>query len=112
MGLRSWLSPVTNYVEWREASTLIEENPYSNGICYGISLEKDIPHFKSGEVIIAWSGDGSCLVEELKPAQTNRRTWLLDRYMDEFPEWHTEPGGPTKLGKCFKSETDIKEYWK
>jgi len=106
MGLRSWLSPIATKQQWLTASESIEKGTHSNGIHYVIRLEKDIPHFRAGELVVAWSGDGSSSVECLKPKAVRDRTWLLDNYLEEFPDWHSEPGGPNKFGKAMKSEQE------
>lgn len=111
MGLRSWLTPVTTKKEWDEVNKSIDENPYANGLHYVLKItdhENKTP-FEEGDIIVAWSGDGSSSVDELKPVNCRNKTWLLDNLLDEYPEFHDEPGGPGKYGTFFTSEKEVEE---
>lgn len=107
MGLRSWLTPITEIDQWTEVHASIDENPYANGIHYVIKIEKTGTPFPLGSVVIAWSGDGSSSVEKLRPLECKMNTWLLDNLLEDFPEWHTEPGGPQKFGTALTTEDEV-----
>jgi hypothetical protein len=112
MGLRSWLSPITEKSQWDEVQTSIDENPYANGIHYVLKIEKQGTPFPLGSVVVAWSGDGSSSVKELRPIECRNNTWLLDNLLDDFPEWHTEPGGPNKFGTALVNDMEIENALK
>lgn len=111
MGLRSWLTPVDSYSEFETVYESILENPGANGIHYVLQLESDKVAFPPGTVIVAWSGDGSSTVEQLRPEQCLERTWLLDNWLEHFPEYHDEPGGPTKYGTMLSTLEEIYKLW-
>ena len=98
MGLRSWLSPMTEKSQWPDVMSSIDENPYSNGIHYVLKIEKTGTPFPIGSVVVAWSGDGSSSLNELRPQEVQDNTWLLDNILDAYPTFHDEPGGPGKYG--------------
>ena len=109
MGLRSWLSPITEMGQWQEVLSSIDENPFSNGIHYALKVEKEGTPFPIGTVVVAWSGDGSSSLNELRPQECQNNSWLLDNILDDFPEWHSEPGGPEKFGKMLVSEEEVEK---
>ena len=109
MGLRSWLSPMTDKSQWQDILTSINENSYANGIHYVIKIEKEGSPFPIGSVVVAWSAAGTSSINELKPQEVQDNSWLLDNLLDSYPEWHTEPGGPAKYGRIFKDENEIEE---
>ncbi len=107
MGLRSWLTPISDINQCNEVQTSINDNPYANGIHYVIRIENQGTPFPVGSIVVAWSGDGSSSVNELNPKECRDKTWLLDNLLDDFPEWHTEPGGPNKFGTALLSEKEV-----
>ena len=46
-------------------------------------------------------------LDELKPDICRMKTWLLDNFLEEYPEWHSEPGGPEKFGKALTTEEEV-----
>ena len=108
MGLRSWLTSAASWEEFEKIYTSIEENPYANGVHYILKVEKECP-FKIGDIVIAWSGDGSSSVNLLLPENNRKHTWLLDNFTESFPEWHTEPGGPEKFGRMLINEDEVRK---
>ena len=107
MGLRSWLSPMTNKEEWTEVQSSINENPYAYGIHYVLKIEKEGTPFPVGAVVVAWSANGSSSMKGLRPNECRKNTWLLDNLLDRYPAFHDEPGGPGKYGTFLDNEKDV-----
>lgn len=109
MGLRSWLTPVRTYEEFEQVLQSIEDNPYANGVHYVVLLESDELPFEPGLVVVAWSGDGSGSLQPLQPAEAQAGSWFLDNFIEECPEWHTEPGGPAKFGSILTTPEEVRD---
>jgi hypothetical protein len=112
MGLRSWLTPVSNKKEWLEVKKSIEDNPAANGIHYVLRVtdKNNRTPFKEGDVVVAWSGDGNSSLNDLKPKRLQRESYFLDSFIDDIcPEFHDEPGGPGKYGTFLENDKQVEE---
>lgn len=111
MGHRSWLTPIKSIDDWFIVEESIKNNPYANGIHYIIKIEREGTPFKINDVVVAWSGDGSSSLEPLRPFECRRNTFLLENFLDDYPEWHTEPGGPEKYGTYLHIQDEIMSHF-
>jgi hypothetical protein len=103
MGLRSWLTPVYSEPDFKKVIKFIEK--YNDGVWYVIQITKKGKHpYKLGDVLIAWSGDGSSSKYGLKPNISYAKTYLLDSFIDYYPNWHSGKVGPQKYGKYIRKE--------
>jgi len=111
MGLRSWLTPVNSYADFEEVAESIENNPGAYGIHYVLKLEVDNLPFAAKTVVVAWSSDSSVAIDDLHPEECRERTWLLDNWLDHFPDYHDEPGGPGKYGTILPDAKAVQDFW-
>ena len=96
MGLRSWLTPLTESGDWTFFKKAIHINPYSFGIHYVIEVTKEIPIINKG-IWVAWSGDCASSLTKYMPGHFVDSTILVDNLLDCFPAWHEDPG-PEQFG--------------
>jgi hypothetical protein len=72
-----------------------------------MKIETEGTPFKAGSIIVAWSGDGSSSIDEIKPTECRKNSCFLDNLFDKFPEFHDEPGGPRKYGSFLENEEEV-----
>ena len=96
MGLRSWLTPLSESGDWTFFKKAIHINPYSFGIHYVIEVTKEIPIINKG-IWVAWSGDCASSLTKYMPGHFVDSTILVDNLLDCFPAWHEDPG-PEQFG--------------
>jgi len=96
MGLRSWLTPLSESGDWTFFKKAIHINPYSFGIHYVIEVTKEIPIINKG-IWVAWSGNCTSSLTKYMPGHFVDTTILVDNLLDCFPAWHEDPG-PEQFG--------------
>ena len=96
MGLRSWLTPLSESGDWTFFKKAIHINPYSFGIHYVIEVTQEIPIIYKG-IWVAWSGDCTSSLTKYMPGHFVDSTILVDNLLDCFPAWHEDPG-PGQFG--------------
>ena len=96
MGLRSWLTPLSESGDWTFFKKAIHINPYSFGIHYVIEVTQEIPIINKG-IWVAWSGDCTSSLTKFMPGHFVDSTILVDNLLDCFPAWHEDPG-PGQFG--------------
>jgi hypothetical protein len=106
MGLRSWLTR-SSRDEFNALASAVLANPRAHGLRYVIELTKDVPALDAaaGDLIVAWSGDGTgSLIDDMPPRYV-AATRLLDDLLRDFPAWH-RGRGPAKYGRAL-TEVDL-----
>ena len=88
MGHRAWLTLVYNEKDIKHVIETDETADFCYGVSYVIQITKSGSPFKTGVIVIGWSGDGSDTVEALKSKQLILSTYLLDGFLLDFPDWH------------------------
>jgi len=101
MGLRSYFTLVNNYSELTDLINTIPKIETAYGINYVLKLNKDFKPFKYGDVLVAWSSDGSSSVYELENTY-RQNTIILERVHKIFRI------NPEAVGKIIDCE-DITE---
>jgi len=66
-------------------------------------MDKHRDPFDAGTVLIAWSGDGTTSLMQLKPARLIDQTWLMDNLDEVYAS------DPPSLGKLFITVDEIDE---
>ena len=92
MGLRSWLTAITNTgKDWDRFQKLLKGNEDAYGVHYVIDITGDVPGLSKG-LWVAWSGDTGASLEPM--GKYRNKTVLLDNLIDDFPEFRD----PTNFG--------------
>ena len=111
MGLRSWLTPVFNETDYKHVLNVANNAEFCFGVSYIIQITKTGSPFKNGSVMIAWSGDGSDTINQLKNIRLIESSINLDNLLLTFPDWHKEPDGPESYGIMFTEEEEQQPDW-
>ena len=114
MSVKAWITEIRNMEEWEEFDAAfvadmekVDEHGNKDGHeCwweYAIKLDEDMgggfSKIEAGTVMVAWSADSGVYLPVIpKDSDLAMKTWSLQGLLEEFPEWHTEPGGPAKFG--------------
>jgi hypothetical protein len=102
MGHRAWLTPVNNEKDFKHVIDTAENADFCYGVSYVVQITKTGAPFKTGTIVIAWSGDSSNTVNALKSKQLILSTYLLDGFLFDFPDWHMGKG-PEAYGNFLES---------
>jgi hypothetical protein len=100
MGQRAWLTPVYSALDYKKVLKFAETFNYGVYYVIQISTEGHKHPWKKGDVIVAWAGDGNGSIYGLRPNISYSNTWLLDRLLGIYPDWHSGEG-PEQFGRFF-----------
>lgn len=103
MGLRSWLTPVYSESDYKKVVEYAERFYY--GVEYVIQITKEGKHpWDVGDVIVAWSGDGSDSIFGLMLHYISSTSMSLEYFLERYPNWHFGKLGPQKYGNYIEKE--------